>query len=52
MIEVSMRPETISGRKAVLDVNRRDVSGMPRISPVAVGDKVRGETIPAPKGQA
>ncbi|HRU07181.1 MAG TPA: hypothetical protein P5137_15550, partial [Candidatus Brocadiia bacterium] len=44
MIEVAMRPETISGKKAVLDVNRRDVCGMPRISPVAVGDKVRGDT--------
>ena len=41
MIRVSMRPETLGTRRAKLNVNRSDISGMPRIGPVAVGDRAR-----------
>ena len=41
MIRVSMRPESLGTQRAKLNVNRADVSGMPRIGPIVVGDKVR-----------
>ena len=41
MTDLAMRPENVSGRKSKLNVNRRDVSGMPQIGPISVGDKVR-----------
>ena len=41
MIEASMRPESWGGTGARLDVNRSQVSGLPRIPPISIGDVVR-----------
>ena len=41
MIAASMRPETWGGRGAGLNVNRAQVSGLPAIGPISVGDTVR-----------
>ena len=41
LIAHSMHPETWGGGKAILNVNRADISGTPMIGPISVGDVVR-----------
>jgi len=41
MIRISMRPESLGTKHVKLNVNRNEVSGLPRIGPIQVGDKVR-----------
>jgi hypothetical protein len=41
MIEASMRSESWGGAGTRLDVNRSQVSGLPRIPPISIGDPVR-----------
>lgn len=41
MIEASMRPESWGGGSDALNVNRQQVTGLPRIAPISVGDVVR-----------
>lgn len=41
MIDASMRPESWGGAAAPLDVNRSQVTGLPRIPPISIGDPVR-----------
>ena len=41
MIDASMRPEIWGGGGARLNVNRSQISGMPHVGPISVGDTVR-----------
>ena len=48
MITHSMRPESWRGGGVSLRVNRAQVSGMPAISPISVGDTVREMRLESP----
>lgn len=43
MTNLAMRAHAMAGRQTKLTVNPRDISGMPRIGPIGVGDKVRAQ---------
>lgn len=43
MIQVSMRPFEDATERPKLNVDRREVAGMPQVGPVRVGDTVRAE---------
>lgn len=43
MIQVSMRPLESEMSRPKLNVDRREVAGMPQVGPVRVGDRVRTE---------